>query len=400
MSETQDVKSLMAGLIQKNTDLHALIGTLQNEVKSFGSGQTETKTAIDKILAEEQKMRDDLKALQMKFEGAYSDGGPTRVKSYGAQFVESPQFKAMREAGDYKSRPVSMKSFQFKDITTGTAGDGVPSAGRMGVYPDPKIQLRVRDLLNVVPTNQTSMEFVKYTFTNAAKIIYDAAASGNKREGIAKPKSDLTMDKANATAETIAHWVAASKQILADIAGLQAIIDTELLYGLKLVEEDEILNGDGTAGHLDGLMHQATAFDTTLVGAGATKIDKIRAAILQARIALYPVTGIVLNPRDWYEIETAKDDLGRYIIGDPQGIATPRLWGKPVVESDSMDYDDFLVGAFNMGATLFDREQANIETRDTHASFFIENMVAIRAEERVMLVVPRPQAFVKGPFTA
>lgn len=403
----EEMKALMAGLQQKNSDLLTNIATLQNEVKSFGSGQAETKTNIDRILAEEEKMRDDLKALQMKFEGAYSDGGRGEHKSAGAKFVESARFKAMREAGGNISGPVSMKSFaaEFKDITSsttnaaGSVGAGLPNAGRMGLIAPDKIELRVRDLLNVVPTTLTSMEYVKYTFTNNAAIVYDAGASGNKREGVTKPKSDMQMTKANATAETIAHWVAASKQILADINGLRGVIDTELLYGLKLEEENEILNGDGTAGHLNGLMNQAATLDYELLGAAPTKIDKIRAAILQARLALYPVTGIILNPQDWFDIETAKDTLGRYIIGDPQGMAAPRLWGKPVVESDSMTYDDFLVGAFRMGATLFDREEANIESRDTHASFFIQNMIAIRAEERVMLVVPRPQAFVKGPFT-
>lgn len=391
----QEIKTLLEGLTTKNGDLLTLIGSLQNEVKQHGTGQTETKTAIDKILTEEHKMRDELKELRLKVESnAYSDGGP-RIKSIGAQFVESVQFKGL-EGGrlGLNSGRVSVK-----DVTSAAAsvGAGLPQPLRTEmIRANPQMPLMVRDLLNVVPTTLTSMEFVKYTFTNNAKIIIDTTVTPNKREGVAKPKSDMTMTKANAIAETMAHWVAASKQILADMSGLQGIIDGELRYGLDQVEENELLNGDGTAGHLNGLNTQATAFDTTLVGSGPTALDITRAILLQARLALRPVSGFVMNPHDWFDIETVKDDLGRYMIGNPQGTIGRTLWGMPVAESDSQPYKKVLAGAFRTAATLYDREETNVETRDTHANFFIENMIAIRAEKRIMFVVTVPQAFVKA----
>jgi HK97 family phage major capsid protein len=51
----------------------------------------------------------------------------------------------------------------------------------------------------------------------------------------------------------------ASKQILDDFAQLQSMIDAEMRYGLKYVEEQEILFGDGTGAHLHGIVPQATA---------------------------------------------------------------------------------------------------------------------------------------------
>jgi HK97 family phage major capsid protein len=90
--------------------------------------------------------------------------------------------------------------------------------------------------------------------------------------------------------------------------------------------------------------------------------------------------------------------MGRYIIGDPTGVAGRRLWGKPVVESDSMQSGNWLTGAFGMGARLYDLQQNTVETTNSHDDFFIRNMIAIRAEERVIFVVLRPQAFVQGTF--
>ena len=57
-----------------------------------------------------------------------------------------------------------------------------------------------------------------------------------------------------------------------------------------------------------------------------------------------------------------------------------------------------MVGAFNVGAQIWDREDATVEVSREHASFFIQNMVAVLCEERLALSVYRPSAFVYGGF--
>lgn len=397
-----ELKSLLDGLRVANDGIKAAYEQLKSEASVLGKESAETKAACDRLLIEEQKMRDDLKDLAQKINGnAYGDG-VRRVKTAAEIFTESAQFKGMLGARTHKSGLVDVKSF-YKAITSNGSDDmtdGLPQARRIDMFADPKQELRVRDLLPVTPINQTSVEFVKYTFTNNAAIIYDSSPSptGGRRENIDKPLSDMAMTVDNETAETIAHLVYASKQILNDVPQLRSIINTELIYGLKFVEEEEILNGDGTAGHLNGLTTQAADYDTSYNVSGDTQIDKLRRAMLQARIAQYPVDAHVLNPIDWAEIETLKDDEGRYIIGDPRGMIGPTLWGKRVVESDSMTAGHFLTGAFAMAARLYDLEQANVESTDSHEDFFRKNMIAIRAEERLILVVTRPQAMVYGAF--
>ena len=51
--------------------------------------------------------------------------------------------------------------------------------------------------------------------------------------------------------------------------------------------------------HIDGIIHQATAFDTGLSEVGDTIIDTIRRAALQVRLAELRPTFIVLNPTDF-----------------------------------------------------------------------------------------------------
>jgi HK97 family phage major capsid protein len=199
---------------------------------------------------------------------------------------------------------------------------------------------------------------------------------------------------------TIAHWIHATRQELSDFPQLQTLINGRLTYGLKIVEENQILLGDGTGENILGLIPQATAYNTALNRANDSFIDVIRHAILQVRLAFYPADGIVLTPTDWHNIELTKDNENRYLMANPQGNMPPMLWGRPVVESDGMPNDQFLVGAFRMAATLFDREQATIAVSTEDRDNFIKNMVTILVEERIALAVARPAAFVHGSFPA
>ena len=59
-----------------------------------------------------------------------------------------------------------------------------------------------------------------------------------------KPESDMKFELDNVPARVIAHWTTASRQVLDDLPQLMGIIDTELLDGLALKEDLQILSGD------------------------------------------------------------------------------------------------------------------------------------------------------------
>ncbi|TNE75539.1 MAG: phage major capsid protein, partial [Gammaproteobacteria bacterium] len=118
----------------------------------------------------------------------------------------------------------------------------------------------------------------------------------------------------------------------------------------------------------------------------------------QAHQSEYRPTAVLLNPADWFDIDTRKvgasDD--RYVVGNPREMGQPRLWGLPVVITNSITSGTFLVGAFDIGAQIWDREDATIEVSRENSDNFVKNMVTILAEERIALTVYRPGAFIKG----
>jgi HK97 family phage major capsid protein len=367
---------------------------LTAKVKAGGEASAELKTATDKALSELGDVTtrlSDLEKRAAREKEAAEDG----FKSIGDMVIESAAYKAGNLTG--ASRAAIKVSMDRAAITSanGTVGTGrsvgtslIPGQRVAGIFGLPERQLTIRDLLLPGQTSSNSVEYVKETgYTNSAAPVAETTA---------KPYSDLTFDMATAPIRTLAHLFKASRQILDDAPALKSYIDARARYGLKFVEENQLLNGSGSGQNILGLVPQATAFAPAFTPADATAIDRLRLAVLQVILAEYPATAFVLNPIDWAKIELTKDAGGNYIIGNPQGALSPTLWNLPVVSTQAMAAGDFLTGAFSYAAQIFDRMEIEVLLSSENVDDFEKNMFTIRAEERLGLAVYRPEAFVTG----
>lgn len=386
------IKTLSDDLVKRDEEISGLVKKATEEVAATGAMTAETKAGLEKLSEKASDMQARLTALEQKAsrQGA---GGDAVVKSLGEQFTDSEEVSAALKTGQGWRGRARMELKAITSATTdanGSAGDLINPTRVPGVVAPPERTLTIRELLTPGRTASNAIEFVQETgFTNAAAMV---------AEGNAKPESTMKFDLKTTNVRTLAHWVLASKQILDDVPMLQSYIDGRLRYGLRYVEENQLLLGDGTGQNLLGLMPQATDFDDARRVAGDTEIDTIRRAITQVRIAEYRATGIVMHPTDWEKIELTKTVDNAYVFANPQNTAQPRLWGLPVVDSTAIPEGEFLVGAFRLGAQVFDREAATVEISTEDSDNFRKNMVTIRAEERLALAVYRPESFVAGPF--
>ncbi len=361
----------------------------KGETLSAGAKQTadEAITAVN-----EAKAR--LDEMEQKMVRAAHDEKP-QIKSLGQFVTDQASVKS------WLANPRGRTSVETKAIISSLTTDADGSAGDL-IVPDriPGIvqpalrKMTVRDLLAPGRTNSSAIQYVKESgYTNSAATVTETA-------GTAKAQSEIKFEVVNGAVTTIAHWVLATRQILDDVPMLQSYINGRLIYGLKYVEDNQLLNGGGTGTDLNGIYTQATASTANLaIVTAPTRIDVLRAAMLQSALALIPPSGIVLHPTDWFYIETTKDTAGAYIIGNPQDVAQPRMWGLPVVETPAMTVDKFLVGAFKDGAQIFDRWDARVEISTEDSDNFRKNLVTILAEERLALAVYNTLAFVKGDFS-
>ncbi|ELY5987738.1 phage major capsid protein [Cronobacter sakazakii] len=399
MSEVNEIlKKVSASIEEATGKFNAKAEEALKEAQKTGKLSAETKETVDKMASEfnalkeaEKTLKAALGELEQQVAQMPLANAAKVVETVGQTVISSEALKAFAasvEGGKRVSVPVNAALIST-DVPTGV----VEPQRLPGIDTAPKQRLFIRDLIAPGRTAAPAIFWVQQTgFTNAAKVV---------PEGTTKPYSDIQFATQITPVTTIAHMFKASKQILEDFAQLQSTIDAEMRYGLKYVEEQEILFGDGTGAHLKGIVPQASAFSAAFEVEKQNGIDVLRLAMLQAQLARFPASGHVLHFIDWAKIELTKDSLGRYILANPAALSGPTLWGLPVVATETAAFQGkFLTGAFNAAAQLFDREDANVVISTENADDFEKNMISIRCEERLALAVKRPEAFIYGAFTA
>ena len=386
------------------TDLLNEITGLKSDITTKMGGNT---TAL-------KALQTQVDAIDKKLAGG-APGAPGNIEAKTLLDVLQEEDSIARLMRDKRGRAVltlsgdDIKLFERKTTITsdivGTATTGVLQIQRLpGITPEARQQLTIRDLLTANPTTFQVVDFVK--------VVQPLAIASPVPEGSLKPENAVTFTSLSERVRTIATWIPASRQILDDMTELMSFLRSSLPYYTDLAEEQQLLTGDATGENLHGLIPQATAFDPSLITTPSwNKIDVIGRAIQQLTTSkeLAP-TFVVMNPLDWWDIRLTKDQYGHYILGDPQSSLATIGSGsiKPIGNLFSLSVDatvnispgTFLIGNGSaVAAEIRDRLEMQIDISTEHQDFFIRNLVAVRAEKRLALIVRRPGSFIVGTFT-
>jgi HK97 family phage major capsid protein len=338
---------------------------------------------------------------------------PDAKASLGESFVKSGEYQALMASAPNgvfgKDHRVQSRPVGYKALVTGgsdTSGGAFVTNQMMGLQVGQlafQRPLRLRDVVTNLTTTSDTIEYVRMTSqTNNATPVAESTATAdpgtmNAANGV-KPESALAWAKVTTPVRTIAHWIPLTKRALSDAAQVRSIIDAFLRYGLEEELEDQMVSGDGTGENLEGLSNvsgvQAQAWDTNLLTTTRKARTKVRL------VGRSTPNAYLLNPSDLEAIDLLQDNEARYYFGGPQGLGSAgTLWGLPVIETEAVPAGTGYVGDFRK-AVLWDREQASITISDSHANFFIRNMVAILAEMRAAFGIIQPNAFVEIDLTA
>lgn len=315
-----------------------------------------------------------------------------KAKSLGEHFVKSgAQADFLKGQGQ---RTTSAPEFKAAGDTNLAGSLGKVQYG--GVVDTPIRRLTIADLLGSGTMSQTSLT---YWVQGAV----EGAAAAVAEDGL-KPSIHFNFSPVTEALSKIAVVTKISDEAIADTDYLVSVINSQLVGRLLVVEEDQILNGSGTAPNLRGILNRSgiQTYATSATYTAAKGFDGIFHAVTMVATGAAQETadGIVINPADYETLRLAKDGESRYYAGGPFEGGNPGLWGLRTIVTPAIAAGTVLVGAFNSAAQLFRKGGVQVDSTNSDADDFKYNRIALRAEERILLAVYRPTAFVRVTLTA
>ncbi len=243
-------------------------------------------------------------------------------------------------------------------------------------------------ILDVIPSVRRTGP--QYRYIRQTSRALNAAAVA---EGAEKPVSTMGTETVDGQVSVVAHLSEPlDKFVLSDAPQLQRFVADELLYGLDVAIQAQVLTGDGTGANQTGILAtsgvQLQAFDTSA-------IVSIRKALTKAEAAGYAPGVAVLRPEDWEAIElTATSDDAVAFRGVPIDLLERKLWGLRVVLSTALPTKTGLV--LDPSAVSIDTTGGiDIEWSTESGELFSHNQVQARVETRIGVSVYAPAAVYK-----
>jgi len=340
-------------------------------------------------LVELEKMSADDSTRQKAIEDAAKNGiilppakdGDQEPKSLGRMFIESKAFK--ERSGN--NGPVSLFDIDLKTTMTTAAGFAPQSIRTGKVVEFAHRPIQVTDIVPDGRTDQAAVVYMEET-TSTSNAAEAAESTGTYGE------SAFAFTQRTATVRKIAVNLPVTQEQLEDVAGIESFINSRLSFFLRQRFDSQIVNGNGVAPNLAGLLLAATGIQSFVLA--GDRFDAIYDAARRIRVTgRASPNAYVVHPNDWQIVRLMRTDDGLYILGNPNQPGPERIWGLQIVEGDVIPENTCLVGDFANFIQYFEKRGIEIDITDSHASEFISGILRIRASFRVALPVYRPAAF-------
>lgn len=390
-----DIESISKSLDSIEGNLKSLHDEMEAGKASQKAYDGELKALGDKQAELAKALSDATQSLDAAVQGAKADREAR--KSLGQLAAENESLKG------FKTGTVM---FDVKAAPSGTAAQGAAnSVTRATLAPAyeagwkvlPDQPLGIEDLFPHVSVGVDAI-----TYQKGGGITDGSAVT---KEGEQYRQTTVTKPTlATANVVDIGSFAIVTHQLIANEAAFASYINAKMQYKLKLTIENQLINGNGTATQLGGLMLAGNHTDKTadaragLPKSGATLFDL--ALLLKAEFEKQFVSPqrILLNPADWTQLCLLKDSRGYYLLGGPQSLASKSLWGVPVTTSSLVPSGKYVMGDFTQAATIYEREALQFRISDQDAENFKSNLFTLRVTRRMAFSVELPELVYAGNF--
>lgn len=368
-----------------------------NQAKDNAKGEMESslKSEIENLTAQYVEKSDALNKRMDEFEmAAKKTAAGATPKSFRTALegaLKDGAIDAMVKGNASAAR------FEVKaDMSLGADVTGVVAAETIvdQIKYDPSRSVHIRSLLPLGSTDGQTIRFPKESAYS------DNAAATAETSAFGQSDFDLTATTVNV--EKIGTYMRITGEMLDDIKQLTSYLSARVPEKVLSVEDNEILNGDGSSPNLDGLFTDGTAFaagDFALAIESANEFDVLTVALNQLALSNYQADTILLNPTDLHKMILLKSTANEYLRNQIFSGLQPTINGIPVTVNTAVTSGKFLVGNLRQASQLWIRENLAVEFSREDSDNFQKNFVTVRAMERVALTNYLPNAIVQGTFS-
>jgi HK97 family phage major capsid protein len=280
---------------------------------------------------------------------------------------------------------MNLFSFESKSMTQASnlTGDPLPSLGsNMILRP-----MEGNHLSALIPTTIVGSGSV--TYMREASPLSSSGSFGFQSEGSAKPQIDYNIVTINQELQFLAATCKVSRQFLSNVPELQSYLSRSLSEDYKNA--------------LDTYCYQSlTANAVAGVSSESVAAARLLDYSTQAAWAGRGVSGIAIGVSAWAKVLKSAPSSGPYSV--PGGVTfTPEggifIFSYPVYVIPSMPPNSVLIGNFARGCSLAQSTIFSLRTSDSNEDDFVKNMLTVRAESLLTLMVYSPSAFVSGTIS-
>jgi len=381
----------------------------KKELKGSITDLTEKYNALidekDGLITKMQEQIDQLEVDNQKL----SDN-ELGVKTFEQVFKEKTDdyAKIKQLFGDADSRKKASLDFDIDtkavvlESTSLSGALGVIAPGRRpGVLVKPEEANHIRQIMNVGSTSSNVWAYTQESaYTDSTAPI---------AEGTLFPQSDFQLEIASQAVKKVAAHMKMSNELLEDIPGLMTFVQGRMTTKYMLVEDNQLLLGDGTGQNFSGLFTNATAFGPTLfknsyAGNNSRDTDVLALAINQARVTtangLFNPDIVIMNPTDVTSRQLERTTDGWYLLPDIYTDGATPVKGVRIFQSTIMTQGSYLVGDFSRGSEIIDRRLLNLQVSTEDQDDFVKDLATVRLSSRLALPIYFTGAFVGGTFAA
>jgi HK97 family phage major capsid protein len=389
--------------IQKHLDQIGNVVDAKIE-KAFGAAQDNAKGEIESSLKSEiQNLTNEFNAkheeatkrmdsIEVESKKTLSGATPKTFKSSLITSLNDGALKGMIEGNAHAAKfDIKAGDMTMANTYTGVvAGETVISDIKF----DPSRKVHIRSL---IPNGSSDAQTVRFPKESA----YDDGAAATA-QGSTLGASDFDITATSVNFEKIGTFMRVTEEMLADTAGLSSYLSARVPGKVLSIEDNEILNGDGSAPNLDGLFTDGTAFaeggfaDTV---ESANEYDVLIVALNQLALANYQADTILINPTDLHKIVLLKSTANEYLRQQVFGGLQPQIMGIPITINTAVTAGKFLVMDSRAATQLWVRDNLSVEFSREDSTNFRDGFVTVRAVERVALTNYCPNAIVQGTFS-